>query len=43
MYLISPALAPVEDATRSRLYHPNHSHIFRDTANSTGISADEHD
>jgi precorrin-4/cobalt-precorrin-4 C11-methyltransferase len=43
MYLISPALAQVKDATRSRLYHPSHSHIFRDTANSTGTSADEHD
>jgi precorrin-4/cobalt-precorrin-4 C11-methyltransferase len=43
MYLISPALAPVEDVARSRLYDPNHSHIFRDTANSTGISANQHD
>jgi precorrin-4/cobalt-precorrin-4 C11-methyltransferase len=43
MYLISPALAQVKDATRSRLYHPNHSHIFRDTENSTGVSLDQHD
>jgi precorrin-4/cobalt-precorrin-4 C11-methyltransferase len=43
MYLISPALAQVKNATRSRLYHPEHSHLFRDTANSTGISVDEHD
>jgi precorrin-4/cobalt-precorrin-4 C11-methyltransferase len=43
MYLISPALAQIKNAARSCLYHPNHSHIFRDTANSTGIRADEHD
>ncbi|MGK7928787.1 MAG: precorrin-4 C(11)-methyltransferase [Spirulina sp.] len=28
MYLISPALKEVKDA-RSRLYHPQHSHLFR--------------
>jgi precorrin-4/cobalt-precorrin-4 C11-methyltransferase len=43
MYLISPALAQIKDAARSRLYHPEHSHIFRDTENSTGISPDQHD
>jgi precorrin-4/cobalt-precorrin-4 C11-methyltransferase len=43
MYLISPALAQVKDAARSRLYHPSHSHIFRDTANSTSVSLDQHD
>ncbi len=43
MYLISPALTQAKDALRSSLYHPSHSHIFRDTANSTGVSLDEHD
>jgi precorrin-4/cobalt-precorrin-4 C11-methyltransferase len=37
MYLISPALAELP-MTRSRLYHPDHQHIFRDTENSTGLS-----
>jgi precorrin-4/cobalt-precorrin-4 C11-methyltransferase len=37
MYLISPALADLP-MTRSRLYHPDHQHIFRDTGNSTGLA-----
>jgi precorrin-4/cobalt-precorrin-4 C11-methyltransferase len=43
MYLISPALAQMKHAARSRLYHPSHSHIFRDTENSTSLSLDQHD
>ncbi len=43
MYLISPALAQVKNFARSRLYHPSHAHLFRDTGNSTGISLDQHD
>jgi precorrin-4/cobalt-precorrin-4 C11-methyltransferase len=42
MYLVSPALADLP-LVRSSLYHPRHSHIFRDTANSTGIDPDKHD
>jgi precorrin-4/cobalt-precorrin-4 C11-methyltransferase len=42
MYLISPALADLPQV-RSRLYHPDHSHIYRDTANSTGLGIDKHD
>jgi precorrin-4/cobalt-precorrin-4 C11-methyltransferase len=34
IYLISPALADLP-MSRSQLYHPNHSHLFRDTENST--------
>ncbi len=29
LYLISPALAAAKDSRRSRLYHPEHHHIFR--------------
>lgn len=29
LYLISPALAAEQVQTRSRLYHPDHSHVFR--------------
>jgi precorrin-4/cobalt-precorrin-4 C11-methyltransferase len=43
MYLISPALAQVQTGlARSRLYHPQHSHLFRDTANSTGVEINQH-
>jgi precorrin-4/cobalt-precorrin-4 C11-methyltransferase len=42
MYLVSPALADLPEV-RSRLYHPAHSHIFRNTANSTGLDMNEYD
>ena len=42
MYLVSPALADLPDV-RSRLYHPNHSHLFRDTANSTSLDMNKYD
>jgi precorrin-4/cobalt-precorrin-4 C11-methyltransferase len=37
MYLISPALADLPEV-RSRLYHPDHQHLFREAENSTGES-----
>jgi precorrin-4/cobalt-precorrin-4 C11-methyltransferase len=42
MYLVSPALADLPEV-RSRLYHPKHSHLFRDTANSTSLDMKEYD
>ncbi len=42
MYLVSPALADLPDV-RSRLYHPKHAHLFRDTANSTSLDRKEYD
>jgi precorrin-4/cobalt-precorrin-4 C11-methyltransferase len=29
LYIISPALGEISQAARSRLYHPEHSHLFR--------------
>jgi precorrin-4/cobalt-precorrin-4 C11-methyltransferase len=29
LYLISPALQPTAEGARSRLYHPDHAHLFR--------------
>jgi precorrin-4/cobalt-precorrin-4 C11-methyltransferase len=29
LYIISPALGKIKEEARSRLYHPEHSHLFR--------------